>query len=205
MRRARPCAMFHVRANSHPRRRATPAIAALRFPIQSRGASDQIACCASTADTCKSLQAFCNTLLTGFSIFAFMTNAQDQRSCRAERLGEVLGRVVWRLTTQSNSGSAFNGGSQDDERGAATGTDTPAAAGELADLGGEDGSTARQSGSGGRVRTGDLLVMSQAGYRCPTPHEESEDATAPVVAGGGPARNPHALSRATAPCPLGYG
>ena len=59
----------------------------------------------------------------------FMTNADDQRSLKTERLGEVLGRVVWRLTTQRNSGSAFNGSSQDDERGATAGRYAPTVAG----------------------------------------------------------------------------
>lgn len=34
---------------------------------------------------------------------AFMTNADGPRSCKTERLGEVLRRVVWRLSTQRNS------------------------------------------------------------------------------------------------------
>lgn len=100
-----------------------------------------------------------------------MTNADDQRSRKTERLGEVLRRVAARLATQRNSGSAFNGSGQDGDRGAATSTYTLAAAGEPADLGGEEGTVARQCGSAGRVRTGDLLVMSQAGYRCSTAHE----------------------------------
>lgn len=58
----------------------------------------------------------------------FMTNADDQRSRKTERLGEVLRRVAARLATQRNSGSAFNGSSQDDEKGAATGGYAPAAA-----------------------------------------------------------------------------
>ena len=76
----------------------------------------------------------------------FMTNADDQRSRKTERLGEVLRRVAARLATQRNSGSAFKGSSQDDERGAAAGTYTPTAAGEPADLGGEEGTVARQYG-----------------------------------------------------------
>ena len=42
MRRARLCAMFQVREYSQPSTRATLAMAALRLPIQSRGASAQI-------------------------------------------------------------------------------------------------------------------------------------------------------------------
>lgn len=60
--------MFHVRENFQPRSRATAAIAALRFPIQSRGASRQMACCASDVITCIPLHVFFKPLHTGPSI-----------------------------------------------------------------------------------------------------------------------------------------
>lgn len=103
----------------------------------------------------------------------FMTNADDQRSLKTERLGEVLGRVVWRLTTQRNSGSACYGSSHDDERGAATGTYTPAATGERGHARGRgDRRAARNdAGSAGGNCTLDLLGMNQASYYCSTAHE----------------------------------
>lgn len=90
--RARPCAMFHVLGNVQPRSRASFAMAALRLPIQSRGASAQMACCASTADTCKSLHVFCNTLLTGFSMFDPMSRANTWKP-----LGALTTRIAARL------------------------------------------------------------------------------------------------------------
>jgi len=76
----------------------------------------------------------------------FMTNADDQRSRKTERLGEVLRRVAARLATQRNSGSAFNGSSQNGEWDAAAGTYTPTAAGKRVNHQGEEGTVARQCG-----------------------------------------------------------
>lgn len=95
--------MFHVRENFHPRSRATPAIAALRFPTQSRGASRQMASCASSVNTRNSLQLFCNRLLTVISILEDMTTRADDE-LTFERLGSVLGRIAAKLkATQRNS------------------------------------------------------------------------------------------------------
>ena len=58
MRRALLCATFQVREYSQPSRRATLAMAALRLPIQSRGASAQIA---SRAVSCTLLATACTT------------------------------------------------------------------------------------------------------------------------------------------------
>lgn len=122
----------------------------------------------------------------------FMTNADDQRSRKTERLGEVLGRVVWRLTTQRNSGSAFNGSSHS-EKGAAAGTYTPAAACDRRGVATGHGG----DGSGGGIRTRDLLVMSQASYCCSTPHKTQTTAASPPRAGR--AIEPHALGAARFP------
>src|SRR5262245_16517781 len=49
---------------------------------------------------------FFGTLTNVTSMIFVMTDADHQRSCRTERLGEVLGRVLARLTVQRNSGAA---------------------------------------------------------------------------------------------------
>ena len=98
MRRARPWAMFHVRGNAQPRRRATPAIAALRFPIQSRGARLQIASCASSADTCTSFPVFCSLSFIGFSMVLTMTKPIEAGTWMP--IGEVLGRLAAKLAAQ---------------------------------------------------------------------------------------------------------
>ena len=58
MRLARLCAMFQVRAYSQPSTRATLAMAALRLPLQSLGASAQII---SRAVSCGLLATACTT------------------------------------------------------------------------------------------------------------------------------------------------
>lgn len=92
MRRARPWAMFHVRANFHPSSRATFVIAALRLPIQSRGAIFQMACCASTADMCKPSLVFGNILLIDLSMFGDMKRADTWVP-----LGTVTSRIAAKL------------------------------------------------------------------------------------------------------------
>lgn len=85
--------MFHVLAKVQPSRRATPVIAALRFPIQSRGASCQTASCASTVNTRNSLQAFCSPLLIHRSMVVTMKRPTNFRT-----LGDVAKRAAARLT-----------------------------------------------------------------------------------------------------------
>ena len=71
MRLARLWAMFQVRAYSQPSTRATLAIAALRLPTQSRGASAQIisraVSCALFASPCATGSACCGAWETGIT------------------------------------------------------------------------------------------------------------------------------------------
>lgn len=108
MRRARPWAMFHVRGNVHPRSRASFLIAALRFPIQSRGASCQIASCASTVDTCNSLHVLGNRLLIVFSMFVDMAKRADTDTWTsvgsALRRAKLPGLATERISENKNAG-----------------------------------------------------------------------------------------------------
>lgn len=87
--------MFHVRANGHLRSRATPAIAALRFPIQSRGARSQIVSCASSVDTGNSLPAICIRLLIRCLMFVNMKPRPPTQTF--VRLGTVVSRIAAKL------------------------------------------------------------------------------------------------------------
>lgn len=70
-------------------------MAALRFPIQSRGASRQMASCASTVITRKSLPVFFNRLLICFSMIWTMRKAGTFTP-----LGALTQRIAAKLMTQ---------------------------------------------------------------------------------------------------------
>lgn len=113
-----------------------------------------------------------------------------------KHLGALTNRIACRLTAV-REGKIFAGDAErpvSDEEGAATGTYTPAAAcdrrGVAADHGGD--------GSGGGIRTRDLLVMSQASYCCSTPHKTQTTAVIPDRAAGR-AIEPHVLGAARFP------
>lgn len=113
-----------------------------------------------------------------------------------KHLSTFTNRIAARLTAV-REGKIF---ADNEERpahdGAAAGRYAPTAAGEQVNLGGEEGTVARQSGSAGGSCTLDLLGMNQASYCCSTARENeiaglSEARTAgpsPVKAPqGGPA------------------
>lgn len=78
-----------------------------------------------------------------------------------------------------------------DEWGAAAGRYAPTAAGEPVDLGGEEGTVARQSGSAGGSCTLDLLGMNQASYCCSTAREiEIAGSSEARTAGPSPVKAP---------------
>lgn len=87
-------------------------------------------------------------------------------------LGPLAVRLAARLVAQ-REGKIFAGDAERpaDEWGAATGRYAPAAAGERVNLGEEEGTAARQSGSAGGSCTLDLLGMNQASYCCSTARE----------------------------------
>lgn len=80
-------------------------------------------------------------------------------------LGDLTKRTAARLRA-IREGKIFAGDAERpaDEWGAATGRYAPAAASGRREAAADQGG----DGSAGRVRTGDLLVMSQASYRCST-------------------------------------
>ncbi len=94
--------MFHVRAKSQPRRRATPAIAALRLPIQSRGASRQTSSCASTVTTRNSLLAICTRLFIDCSMFKNMSKPTNRSNWIS--VGTLVSRVAARLVRDEEIG-----------------------------------------------------------------------------------------------------
>ncbi len=149
MRRARPWAMFQVRANSQPSRRATPAIAALRFPIQSRGASFQTASCASTVITRNSLEVFSKRLLIDCSIMFTMTKRQS-----FEPIGAVLRRIAGKLAAERNRKAAPRVGNET--------ASFPAGIKKPTGVGGEVGAPAQgggESGAPGRTAAGRCTVL----------------------------------------------